>query len=159
MTIRTLQWSDEWRSQSGESAQGESHLTDELCKVISKAQLLYIKYKRDAKGVQRNITAWITTDSIKIFSFTFCTLFTVYCTCKIAKDAFRIVLYFKTFYMLHCAVARFVLKQWFVYDCTYFVAEMYNVVCYWKTVSLYCELKCSLKTSVSLVLATEHLKL
>ena len=30
-------------SQSGESAQGESHLTDELCKVISKAQLLYIK--------------------------------------------------------------------------------------------------------------------
>ena len=124
-----------------------------------KSSVAVYHYKRDAKGVQRNITAWITTDSIKIFSFTFCTLFTVYCTCKIAEDAFRIVLYFKTFYMLHCAVARFVLKQWFVYDCTYFVAEMYNVVCYWKTVSLYCELKCSLKTSVSLVLATEHLKL
>ena len=115
--------------------------------------------ERCTKKHIRFFNAWITTDSIKIFSFTFCTLFTVYCTCKIAKDAFRIVLYFKTFYMLHCAVARFVLKQWFVYDRTYFVAEMYNVVCYWKTVSLYCELKCSLKTSVSLVLATEHLKL
>ena len=107
----------------------------------------------------RLFKAWITTDSIKIFSITFCTLVTVYCTCKIAKGAFRIVLYVTTFYLQHCAVARFVLKQWFVYDCTYFVAEMYNVVCYWKTVSLYCELKCSLKTSVSQVFATEHLKL
>ena len=62
------------------------------------------------------------------------------CTCKIAKDAFRIVLYVTTFYMQHCAVARFVLKQWFVYDCTYFVAEMYNALCYWKTVCLNCEL-------------------
>ena len=108
--------------------------------------------------------ASITTDSMKIFSITFCTLVTVYCTCKIAKDAFRIVLYVTTFYMQHCAVARFVLKQWFVYDCTY-VANMYNFVCYWKIVyvSLYSELinlqKCSLKTGVSLVLATEHLKL
>ena len=32
----------------------------------------------------------ITTDSIKISSITFCTLVTVYCTFKIAKDAFRI---------------------------------------------------------------------
>ena len=107
-----------------------------------KAQSLYTK-QRFAKGVQRNITdflkASITTDSIKIFSITFCTLVTVYCTCKIAKDAFRIVLYVTTFYMQHCAVARFVLKQWFVYDCTY-VADMYNVECYWRTVSLYCEL-------------------
>ena len=43
------------------------------------------------------------------------------------------------------------------------MAEMYSVVCYWKTVSLYCELTtlnaASLKTSVSLVLATERLKL
>ena len=30
-------------SESGESAQGESRLTDELCNVISKAQSLYIK--------------------------------------------------------------------------------------------------------------------
>ena len=101
-------------SQSGESAQGESRLADELCKVTSKAQSLYIK-QRSAKGVQRNVTdffkASITTDSIKIFSITFCTLVTVYCTCKIAKDAFRIVLYVTTFYMQHCAVARFVLKQ------------------------------------------------
>ena len=66
------------------------------------------------KGLQRTITdflkASITTDSIKIFSITFCTLVTVYCTCKIAKDTFRIVLYVTTFYMQHCAVAHFVLK-------------------------------------------------
>ena len=84
-----------------------------------KAQSLYTK-QRFAKGVQRNITdflkASITTDSIKIFSITFCTLVTVYCTCKIAKDAFRIVLYVTTFYMQLCAVACFVLKQWFVYS-------------------------------------------
>ena len=48
---------------------------------------------------------------IKIFSLIFFTLVTVYCTCKIAKDTFRIVLYVTTFYMQHCAVARFVLKQ------------------------------------------------
>ena len=79
-----------------------------------------------SKSVQRNITdfkkkkqtnitdffkAWITTDSIKIFSVTFCTVVTVYCTCKISKDAFRIVVYVTTFYLQHCAVARFVLKQ------------------------------------------------
>ena len=66
-----------------------------------------------AKGVQRNITdflkASITTDSIKIFSITLCTLVAVYCTCKIVKDAFKIVLYVTG--MQPCAVARFVLKQ------------------------------------------------
>ena len=101
-------------SQSGESARGESCLAGELCKVILKAQSLYIK-QRFAKGVQRNITDFfkdlITTDSIKIFSITFCSLVTVYCSRKITKDAFRIVLYVATFYMQHCAVARFVLKQ------------------------------------------------
>ena len=74
----------------------------------------------------------------------------------IAKNAFRIVLYITSFCMQHFAVARFVLKQWFVYDCTYFVAEMYNVVCYWKTAVFVLWInksKCSLKTSVSLVLA------
>ena len=99
---------------SGKSAQGESRLADELCKEISKAQSLYIK-QRFTKGVQRNITdffrASITTDSIKIFSITFCTLVTVYYTCKIVKDAFRIVLYATAFYVHHCAVAGFVLKQ------------------------------------------------
>ena len=99
-------------SRSGESAQGESRLADELCKVTSKALSLYIK-QRFAKGVQRNITdffkAWITTDSIKIFSIKFVLfLLTVYCTCKIAKDTFRVVLYVTTFYTQHCAVACFV---------------------------------------------------
>ena len=56
---------------------------------------------------------------MKIFSITFCTLVTVYCTCKIAKDTFRIVLYITTLYMPHCAIARFILKQGFAYDCTY----------------------------------------
>ena len=36
-------------SQPGESAQGASRLADELCKVISKAQSVYIK-QRFAKG-------------------------------------------------------------------------------------------------------------
>ena len=147
------------KSQSGESAQGESRLADELCKVISKAQSLYIK-QRFAKGVQRNITdffkAWITTDSIKIFSITFCTLVTVYCTCKIAKDAFRIVLYVTTFYMQLCAVACFVLKQWFVHSwdvqCCMLLKD--SVFVLWIN-----KFKCSLMTSVSLVLATELLKL
>ena len=126
------------------SAQGESRLADELCKVWFQKFSSCIS-KDDLQKVHRGtfFKAWITTDSIKIFSITFCTLVTVYCTCKIAKDAFRIVFYVTTFYVphsvQHCAVARFVLKQWFFYDCTY-VAEMCNVVCYWKTVSLYCEL-------------------
>ena len=49
--------------------------------------------------------ASITTDSIKILSITFCT---AYCTCKIAKDAFRIVVYVTvtTFYVQHFAVAQ-----------------------------------------------------
>ena len=65
-------------SRSGESTQGESRLVWLM--------------RRFAKGVQRKITdflkASLTTDSIKIFSITLCTLVTVYCTCKIAKDAF-----------------------------------------------------------------------
>ena len=85
--------------------------------MISKAQSLYMYIKqRFAKRVQRNITddffkSWITTDSIKIFSITFCTRVTVYCNCKIAKDAFRIVLCVTTFYMQQCTVARFILEQ------------------------------------------------
>ena len=66
---------------------GESRLVDVLCKVISIAQSLCIN-RRFAKGVQRNIFIRLesTTDSIKIFSITFCTLVNVFCTCKIAED-------------------------------------------------------------------------
>lgn len=96
-------------SRSGESTQGESRLA-----VQGDMKPLYTK-QRFAKGVQRNITdflkASITTDSIKIFSITVFTLFTVYFGCKIAKDTFRIVLYVTTFSMQLCAVARLVLKQ------------------------------------------------
>ena len=64
---------------------------------------------------QRNITdflkALITTDSIKIFSITFCTLVTVYL--QNSKRCFKNnVLYVTTFYMQHCAVAQFLLKQY-----------------------------------------------
>ena len=38
------------------TAQGESNLADELCKIISKAQSLYVK-KRLANAVQKNINA------------------------------------------------------------------------------------------------------
>ena len=110
---------------------------------IKPRQSLYTK-QRFAKGVQT------------IFSITFCTLVTVYCTCKIAKDAFRIVLYFTTFYVWHCAVARFVLKQYFVcsWDVQCFMLLKVIVFELWKN-----NFKCSLKTSVSPVLATKHLKL
>ena len=86
---------------------------DKLCKVIYKAQSLYTK--QDLRKVYRRtktiFNASITTVRIKVFSITVCTLVTVYCACKIAKDAFGIILYVTTFYMEHFAVARFVLKQ------------------------------------------------
>ena len=75
-TITSYRYGDQVKpeSRSGASAQGDSRLADVLFKVISKAKSLYIQ-QRFAKGVQRNITdffkAWITTDSIKIFSITF----------------------------------------------------------------------------------------
>ena len=110
--------------------------------MISKALSLSIK-QRFAKGVHRNITdffkAWITTDRIKIFSITFCQC-SSYSLLHLQNSERRsIVLYLTRFYIQHCTVACFVLKEWFVYDCTY-VADMYHVVFSWKTVSLYCEL-------------------
>ena len=101
-------------SRPGESAQGESRLGWLMSYARYEAQSLYTK-QRFAKGVQRNITdflkASITTDSIKIFFITVCTLFVVEFSCKIAKDTFRIVLYVTTFSIQLCAVARLVLKQ------------------------------------------------
>ena len=121
--------------------------------------------RRFAKGAQRNITdcfkAWITTDSINTFSITFCILFTVYCTCKIAKDTFRVVLYVTTFYMQHCAVARFVFKK--MIFLRLYVRSWYVQCCMLLKESVFVpwinKFKCSLKTSVRLVLTTEHLKL
>ena len=59
--------------------------------VIYKTINLQNVYKRNIP-VTNFLKASITRDSMKIFSITFCTLATVYCVCKIAKDAFRIVL-------------------------------------------------------------------
>ena len=61
-----------------------------------------------------------------IYYYILYSIVTVYCTCKIAKDSFRIVLYVTTFYMQHCAVACFVLEQWIVHNYVY-VADMYKV--------------------------------
>ena len=110
----------------------------------------------DKLNITDFLKASITTDSIKIFSITFCILVTVYCTCKKAKDAFRIVLYGITFYMQHCTVARFVLKQHFVcnWDVQCCMLLKDSVFVLWIN-----NFECSLKSSVSLVLATEHLKL
>ena len=147
-------------SRSGESAQGESRLGWLMIYARwYEAQSLYTK-QRFAKGVQRNITdflkASITTDIIEIFSITVCTLFTVYLTCKIAKNTLRIVLYVTTFSTQLSAVARFVLNQWFVcssdVQCCMLLKD--SVFVLWIN-----NFKCSLKTSVDLVLATEHLKL
>ena len=63
--------------------------------------------------------------------------------------------------------ARSVLKQWFVYDCTYLLLCSWDVQCYMllyaterQSLVLWINnFKISLKTSVNLVLATEHLKL
>ena len=54
-----------------------------------------------------------------MFSITFCTLAPVYCTRKIAKDAFKIVLYVLQLFTCSIAlypgaVARLVLQQEFV---------------------------------------------
>ena len=115
------------------------------------------------KVPQRNITSffsWITTDSIEIFSITFCTLVTDYCNCRIAKDAFRIVVYVTG--LLHAALRcnsfrfktviylRQYVRSWYV-QCCMLLKD--SVLVLWIN-----KFKCSLK-SVSLVLAIEHLKL
>ena len=115
------------------------------------------------KVPQRNITtffSWITTDSIEIFSITFCTLVTDYCNCRIAKDAFRIVVYVTG--LLHAALRcnsfrfktviclRLYVRSWYV-QCCMLLED--SVLVLWIN-----KFKCRLK-SVSLVLATEHLNL
>ena len=154
---------------SGESAQGESRLADELCKVISKAQSLYIK-QRFARGTQRNITNFLrlsrmTRDSIKIFSLTFCTVLNVYCTWKIAKDVSESALLYN---FLHSVLPRE--NELLVLRCSSFcfktmICLRLYLLCTWdvqccmlRFVLWINKLKCSLKpSSVSLVLATEHL--
>ena len=118
---------------------------------------------------QRNITkrglyllkASITTDSIKIFSMTFCTQVIVYCTCKlIAKDAFRVELYVTTS-ALHAALCY----SLFPFNRSNLsIVEMYSVQgCMLLKGSVFVlwinNFKCNLKMNVSLVLATEHIKL
>ena len=114
---------------------------------LCKAQLLYTK-QQFTKGVQSNITDFlkpsVTKYSIKIFSITFCTLVKVYCTCNLVKDAFRIVLYVTPFYMQHCAVACSIALK--LLKDSVFVLCINNF-------------QCRLTMSMSLVLATEHLKL
>ena len=146
-------------------AQGESRLVWLMSYARwDKAQSLYTK-QWFAKGVQRNKTdflrASITTDSIKIFPITFCTLVR-YCLLHLHNRERRfqniIVLYVHVtaFYMQHCAVDRFFLKlkffcSWNV-QCWMLLKD--SVFVLWIN-----NFKWNLKTSVSLVIATEHLKL
>ena len=131
--------------------------------IISKAQSLYIE-QRFAKGVQRNITdffkAWITTGSIKIFSITFCTL-PSYCLLHLQNSKRRYQNRKLRYKFLHaallCSLFRFktviclrlYVRSWYVQCCM-----IRQCLVLWIN-----KLKCSLKTSVGLVLATEHLKL
>ena len=114
---------------------------------LYKSRLPYTK-QQFTKGAQRNITDFlkpsVTKYSIKIFSITFCTLVKVYCTCNLVKDAFRIVLYVTPFYMQHCAVACSIALK--LLKDSVFVLCINNF-------------QCRLTMSMSLVLATEHLKL
>ena len=143
---------------SGES----SRLSDVLFKVISKVQSLYIK-QRFAKGVQRNITdlckAWIITDSKKIFLLHFvlyllhlqnserrfqnCALrlynflhAALRCSSFCFKTVICLRLYLLCSYLTYPDLSRPVRS---LYEMN-FVADLYNVVGYWKTVSLYSEL-------------------
>ena len=117
--------------------------------------------QRFAKGLQRNITdffkAWITADSIKIFSITFCVLVIVYCTYKRFQNC--AICYNLLLEALHSSSFR--VKT--------VICLRLNLICSWDL--QYCMLlkdsffvlwinkfKCSLKTSVSLLLATERLK-
>ena len=111
--IGTLRWSSESRIPiRSESAQCESRLVWLMSYArwyrSYKAQSLYTK-QRFAKGVQGNINEFlkvsITTDSIKIFSITFCTLVTVYSRLENSERRFQnCALCDTTFYMQHCAV-------------------------------------------------------
>ena len=82
-------------SQSGEFAQGKSHLVCLMSYYMQgdfKTPVAVYQTINLQKDVQRNITnflkASITTDSMKIFSITFCTLviITVYRTCIINSE-------------------------------------------------------------------------
>ena len=83
---------------------GWIRLADELCKVISNKSPVAVfkticercteEHNRLCKGLNKY-------SCIKIFSIIFCTLVTFY-TCKIVKDAFKIVLFVTTFYVQHC---------------------------------------------------------
>ena len=67
------------------TAQGESNLADELCKIISKAQSLYVK-KRLANAVQKNITdffnaKWINNKELSLNTLLYVSVrYTCYCS-------------------------------------------------------------------------------
>ena len=100
--------------------------------------------KRCTEEDKRLFMAWITTGSIKIFSITICTQYCLL-TCKITQDAFRIVLYVLQLFTCSIDLSTLLLR------CTMLYATVFVL---WIN-----KFKCSLKTSVSLVLVTENLKL
>ena len=149
-------------SRSVEYAQGESRLVWQMSYARwYKAQSLYTK-QRFVKGVQRNmidfLKAWITTDNIKIFSYYI--LYSSYCFQHVQKSERRFqncaLIYVTTFNMQYCTLACFVLKQECVCCRDVLCCMLLNdsVFVLWIN-----NFKCSLKTTVSLVLATKQLKL
>ena len=110
------------------------HRMNPLCKVISKAQSLYIKQKF-GKDVQRNITdffkAWMTTDSIKIFFY--CILLSSYCLLHLKNSERRFQICSLPYNFLHaalrCSSFRFetVICLRLYLLCS---SLIYNVVCY-----------------------------
>ena len=113
--LLTLRWSGASRIPTRWICTGwiPSSLDDELCKVIKSLVAVYQTAicERCTEEHNRLFEGFNNYRySIKIFSITFCTLVTVYCTFKIAKDVFRIVLYVTTFYKQHwlrCSSFRF----------------------------------------------------
>ena len=132
----------------------------------SEARRFFFK-RRFAKGVQRNITdcfnAWITADSIKTFLFYYI-LHSTYCLLHLQNSARRFQSCALRYNFFHAALRcssfpfdtviflRLYVRSWYVQCCMLLKDSVFVL---WIN-----KLKCSLlKTSVSLVLATEHLKL
>ena len=111
----------------------------------------------DKLNITDFLKASITTDSIKIFSITFCILVTVYCSLQKSKGRFQncVLRYNFLHAALHCSSFRFkttlFVCSWDVQCCMLLKDSVFVL---WIN-----NFECSLKSSVSLVLATEHLKL
>ena len=109
------------------------------------------------------LKASITTDTMKIFSITFCTLVTVYYLqnserrfqhCALCYNFLHPALCCSSFDLKTVICLRLYICSWYVQFC---MLLKDSVLVLW--INKFNELQCSFKTSVNLVLASEHLKL